>query len=395
MTATLDSGARVAPLDILYAPSFTSAASATSVVGDPTSITVAVDSYRTSSISLAGALPNGLTFTDNGNNTATIAGTALPGTGGMRTLTLTAANTVGTATQSFSLRVEQRPQITSVNAATFETGTAGSFTLSSTGWPTPTVTLTGALPDGVSFSGGTLSGTPAEGTGGQYPLTVTAADGVTPAATQALTLTVLEDVEITLQPAPVTAHAGTPVAFTTAAIGYPIPTVQWQVSSDNGETFTDLAGATSSAFSFTAQLTERGNLYRAVYTAGADTATTDAGRLTVGTAPAFSSVGAATFTVGSGQQSAPIMVSGVPNATIETTGTLPAWLTLTDNGDGTATLSGTPPLGAGGVQSITLRASNGFGPVATQSFALTVNEAPQRAADRRPPNLRSAQRPAS
>ena len=44
--------------------------------------------------------------------------------------------------------------------------------------------------------------------------------------------------------------------------------------------------------------------------------------------------------------------------------------------DGVATLSGTPDRGTGGTYPLTLRAANGALPDATQSFTLTVDEAP-------------------
>src|SRR5208282_2589394 len=47
-----------------------------------------------------------------------------------------------------------------------------------------------------------------------------------------------------------------------------------------------------------------------------------------------------------------------------------------DNGNGTGRLSGTPSPGTGGVYNITFSAQNGFSPNATQSFTLTVNQAP-------------------
>ena len=50
-------------------------------------------------------------------------------------------------------------------------------------------------------------------------------------------------------------------------------------------------------------------------------------------------------------------------------------MTFIDNGDGTATLSGTPAAGSGGVYPITITASNGISPDATQSFTLTVDQA--------------------
>src|SRR5438093_6980382 len=39
--------------------------------------------------------------------------------------------------------------------------------------------------------------------------------------------------------------AGSSVSFIASASGSPAPTVQWQVSADNGATFTDVPGATS------------------------------------------------------------------------------------------------------------------------------------------------------
>lgn len=83
------------------------------------------------------------------------------------------------------------PTITSGNAATFTVGTAGSFQVSANGSPAPTFSETGTLPSGVTFSAaGLLSGTPAAGTQGSYPITITATNGIAPDATQSFTLTV-------------------------------------------------------------------------------------------------------------------------------------------------------------------------------------------------------------
>ena len=86
------------------------------------------------------------------------------------------------------------PAITSADSTTFTTGTAGTFTVTTTGFPTSALSETGALL-GVTFvdnSNGTatLAGTPASGTDGTYPLTITADNGVVPDATQSFTLTV-------------------------------------------------------------------------------------------------------------------------------------------------------------------------------------------------------------
>lgn len=88
------------------------------------------------------------------------------------------------------------PTITSPDSTTFTEGSQGDFTFISTGNPTPSISSTGTLPDGVLFDNanenGTaaLSGTPALGTAGDYPLTITAGNGVLPNATQNFTLTV-------------------------------------------------------------------------------------------------------------------------------------------------------------------------------------------------------------
>jgi len=85
------------------------------------------------------------------------------------------------------------PAITSAGGAAFTEGAGGSFTVTATGSPAPTLSVSGALPGGVTFNSGTgvLSGTPAAGSAGAYALTFTAANGVSPNATQGFTLTVV------------------------------------------------------------------------------------------------------------------------------------------------------------------------------------------------------------
>ena len=103
------------------------------------------------------------------------------GTGGSYALTFTASNGVlPTGTQAFTLIVNQAPAVTSAATATFTVGTPGSFTVTTSGFPLPTLARGGvALPAGVTFvdngnGTGTLSGTPAAGTGGTYAITFTA-----------------------------------------------------------------------------------------------------------------------------------------------------------------------------------------------------------------------------
>jgi Concanavalin A-like lectin/glucanases superfamily/IPT/TIG domain/Domain of unknown function (DUF2341)/Putative Ig domain len=102
----------------------------------------------------------------------------------------------------YGLLTSGAPAITSANSTTFTVGTAGSFAVTTTGTPTPTVSETGTLPSGVTFVNNgngtaTLGGTPAAGTAGSYPITITASNGVGTAATQSFTLTVNQAPAIT------------------------------------------------------------------------------------------------------------------------------------------------------------------------------------------------------
>src|SRR5678815_1048200 len=69
-----------------------------------------------------------------------------------------------------------------------------------------------------------------------------------------------------------------PVSFSAGASGSPSPTVQWQVSTDNGTTFNDIAGATSGTYSFSASAADNGHEYRARFSnlCGANVGTTAA-----------------------------------------------------------------------------------------------------------------------
>ena len=80
---------------------------------------------------------------------------------------------------------------------------------------------------------------------------------------------------ITTQPANQTVSAGATVTFTAAASGNPLPTVQWQISTNGGSVFTNISGATSTSYSFTAASTDNGNRYRAVFTNSGGSATTN------------------------------------------------------------------------------------------------------------------------
>jgi hypothetical protein len=97
------------------------------------------------------------------------------------------------------------PAITSLVGTTFVRGIAGSFTVTATGIPAPTVSETGKLPGGVTFNSTTdvLSGTPTAA--GTFHDTFTARNGVLPNAKESFTLKVVA-IEITTTSLPNATH---------------------------------------------------------------------------------------------------------------------------------------------------------------------------------------------
>ena len=168
------------------APSITSASSTTFAVGAAGSFTVTATGSPTPSLSESGALPSGVTFTNNGNGTATLSGTPASGTNGTYSLTFTANNGVGTpATQNFTLTVNRGSRVHQRQQHNVYGGfTQGAFTVTATGSPTPSLSESGALPTGVTFTnngngtGDAERDTDVRRAGGSYSLTFTASNGV-------------------------------------------------------------------------------------------------------------------------------------------------------------------------------------------------------------------------
>ncbi len=90
---------------------------------------------------------------------------------------------------AYALTTGVPPAITNGTSANFTAGAQGAFSFTATGSPPPTFSETGQLPTGLSLtSGGLLSGTPAAGAAGDYPIAVTATNGVSPDAHQTFTI---------------------------------------------------------------------------------------------------------------------------------------------------------------------------------------------------------------
>lgn len=86
---------------------------------------------------------------------------------------------------------------------------------------------------------------------------------------------------VTTDPASQSVSSGSIVTFSAAARGNPTPAIQWQISTNRGSTFTNITGATSTIYSFTALSSENGDEYRAVFTNSQGSATTGPATLTV------------------------------------------------------------------------------------------------------------------
>jgi uncharacterized repeat protein (TIGR01451 family) len=269
-------------------PEITSANAATFIANIPGTFTITTTGAPTPGLTESGALPAGVTFSNNGDGTATLSGTPAAGTGGVYNITLTASNGASpAATQDLTLTVDQTPAVTVQPVSqSICTGSGVSFTGAASGFPTPSVQWQVSTDGGATWNdlngatSNTLSFTADVSQNGyEYRARFTNSAGST--ATNAATLTVNVAPAITAQPANQNVTASQTATFTAAASGSPPPSVQWQVSSDGGATWTNLSGATSPTLTFTAQLAQNGNLYRAVFTNACGDATSNAAQLTV------------------------------------------------------------------------------------------------------------------
>jgi hypothetical protein len=80
------------------------------------------------------------------------------------------------------------------------------------------------------------------------------------------------------------------------------------------------------------------------------------------------------FVVGDASKELEVRATGLPTPTLTLTGALPAGLTKSTQPDGSVLITGTPAVGTGGAYSLSASATNGIGPVVTQTVQLTVNE---------------------
>jgi hypothetical protein len=198
---------------------------------------------------------------------------------------------------------------------------------------------------------------------------------------------------VTTQPVNQTVNAGGTASFTAAASGNPTPTVQWQVSTNTGSTFTSISGATAGTYSFVAGAADTGKQFRAVFTNSAGTATSTAATLTVSataptmaldkTALVFSALtSGAAFTAQTSAQTVRLTQTGAGTVTWTAASTTP-WLVVSPtSGSGATTLTVSTQFASGLTASQTGRinltltgAGNTVGPI-TVTLTVVSSTAP-------------------
>jgi hypothetical protein len=218
------------------APGLTGPSAATyqvNVAGTPQTFTST--GIPTPTLAETGSLPSGVTFKDNGDGTATLSGTPVLGTTGTYPITITASNgNTPDASLPFTLTVDAPPVLSGPTGARFVVASAGSVSVTATGFPVPTLHEAGTLPAGLTFTDNgngtaTIAGTPAAGSAGHYPVTITATNGVSPDASETLTITVNPAVSITTTSLPAGA-VGVTYSTNLAAAGGLSP-YTWSITS--------------------------------------------------------------------------------------------------------------------------------------------------------------------
>jgi hypothetical protein len=153
------------------------------------------------------------------------------------TATYSGDTNYGESSGSANENVLEEPAFTSAESTTFTEGSDGSFTVTATGTPTPEITETGTLPEGVTFdpATGALSGTPTQE--GVYPIVFTAVNGAG-FTVQGFTLTVDAAPKITSADGTSFTY-GVHSSFTVSASGTPWPFIEEWGNLPEGVSYSD------------------------------------------------------------------------------------------------------------------------------------------------------------
>jgi hypothetical protein len=155
----------------------------------------------------------------------------------------------------------------------------------------------------------------------------------TTATTTAATLTVDAAPVVGVNPTSTTINSGGNTSFISSATGNPVPTEQWQVSTDGGDTFSNItdggvySGTASATLSITGATTDmNGYEYRNLFTNGSNTATTTPSTLTVDFAPTITT-NPTSSTINTGSSTTfTVAAAGNPTPSVQ-------WQVSTDGGN--------------------------------------------------------------
>ena len=201
-------------------------------------------------------------------------------------------NAAGSGYASGTLTVQAAPSIvTNPVSQTAVSGSSVTFTASASGYPAPTVqwqvSTNGSTYSNIAGATSTTLTISAAASQNGYRYRAVFTNSVSTATTTSATLTVQYAPVVSTNPISTTVNAGQTATLTAAASGNPTPTVQWQVSSNGGSTFANIAGATSTTLTLAATTgSQNGYVYRAVFTNSVGSVTTANATLTVRYAPA-------------------------------------------------------------------------------------------------------------
>lgn len=356
---TIDRLAAVGSEDMYLPPTFT-VLPIDVQPGQAVNQTVAVAGYPMPQITFLDPLPSWLTATVSGRN-VTFTGT--PTATGTSTFRMKATTLSWLALeQTVTVRVYKPPTLTGSQTLRARAGESFTHTLTVTGAPLPTeASFSPALPTGLSAvvtptagGGGTLtiSGTPT-GPVGAYPTRATVSNDFAGASLD-LDLTVAGPPSL---PALANVLVGVNQAITPVDVpvgGYPLATVSATglppgVAVVATATGARVAGTPTSGGIFPVTLTA---------TNGVGTTATTTFTMTVGTAPELTVDPAVDTTVGE-TVNVPVIVTGLPAATVTATG-LPDGVTVVPDG-GNWRLTGSPTRAGMGEHVATVTATNAVG----------------------------------
>ena len=247
-------------------------------------------------------------------------------------------------------------------------------------YPSNDVTVSGA--NGLSKSGGSLSYTyngsaTVPAAAGNYTVVATFApsDATDYTSTSGDATWTINEAPAITSAASATFAVGNAGRFTVTTTGYPAAKITWSGKYpswckwvDNGDGTATMWGTPTATGAYTFTI----NATNSISSAAPQTF-----KLTVDKTPAITSAASTTFTVGKSGSFTIRTKPGLPaTTTLSESGKLPSGVTLKAGSNGTATLSGKPAAGSGGVYKFTITASNAPSSVTMQAFTLTVDQTP-------------------